>query len=91
MFHHLGGIYHSLRYVSINLYAYRGLEIKGVHLGYGLGGIAYEPVRRHELRIHHICPVLLAHPTEGCVCHILHRSKQQRPVAQFYIPYLHIP
>ena len=86
---HPCGIDHSFRDVPVYLNAYRGLIIVCDQFRKGFPCIAYQPIGTDEFSVHHVRTEFLAHETEGCIGHILHRSQEQRPFPQVYIPYLH--
>ena len=86
---HFGCLHHRVRIIAVDLDCYRGLVFGGLHFRYGLGGVPYQPVGRNEFCINHIRAEFLAHDAERRVCHVFHRSQQDRLLAQVNVSNLH--
>ena len=86
---HLGGIYHRLGNVSVNLDSNGSFLLTGAHLSYGLGCIADEAVGGDEFCVHHIRAIFFADDAERCISHIFHRCQEHRLVAKINIPNKH--
>ena len=86
---HLGSLHHGIGIAAIYLYPDWRFLIVGSQFVNSLFRIPYQTLGRHEFRIYHVCAQVAAYPPEGCVCNILHRRKQHRPVSQLNRPYIH--
>ena len=89
IFSHSGGIDHRFRDIAVDLNAYGSFIVICDQFCQRLLRIADQSVGRNEFSIHHVGPELLAHETERCIGHILHRSQKQRLFPQVYVPYFH--
>ena len=84
-------VHHRLWNVPVNLDSDRSFFFQRPHLRYRLDRIPYKSVRGNKFSIDHICSLLAAQDAERHVRDILHRSKQNWPITQIQITYLHIP
>ena len=86
---HLGGTYHSLRILTVNLDSHRALLITDGQFLHGTVNLTYQGIARHKLGIDHIGPEPLAEQAESGIRNILHRGQKHRLLSKIYISYLH--
>ena len=86
---HLRGLDHRVRVASVDLDSDRGLVVRSLELGVGLLGVPDQTLGRNELSVDHVRSLLPAYPSEGSVCHILHRSQKHGPYSKIYVAYCH--
>ena len=86
---HFGGIHHGLGNAAVDLHGHRRFLLQGVHLGDGLGDIAHQAVRTHELGGDHSRPRLPAQDAETGVGDVLHGRQCHRALTQVYVSDFH--
>ena len=89
MVSHSRGLHHRVRVAAVDLDAYRSLRVGGLEFGVGLFSVPDQPFGRNELSVGHVRSLLPAYPSEGSVCHILHRSQKHGPYSKIYVAYCH--